>query len=128
MNLGLESEKIEFKKSTSEIVEGVISISAMLNKLCILHNTKTLFVPVDATVNVCGTAVFKLNNEISVQKFIERVETVLADRTRYTWNYTNGNHFISLCRSNGEYDTESGYYMVVHASANEVKDGPNGLK
>ena len=32
MNLGLESEKIEFKKSTSELIEGVISISAMLNK------------------------------------------------------------------------------------------------
>ncbi|MBQ9012071.1 MAG: putative DNA binding domain-containing protein [Bacilli bacterium] len=32
MNLGIESEKIEFKKSTSELVEGVISICAMLNK------------------------------------------------------------------------------------------------
>ena len=32
MNLGIESEKIEFKKSTSELIEGVISISAMLNK------------------------------------------------------------------------------------------------
>ena len=85
------------------------------------------FVPVDATVNVCGTAVFKLNKEISVQKFLERVEMVLADRTRYTWNYTNGNHFVSLCCSNGEYGTESGYYMVVHASANEFKNGPNGL-
>ena len=31
MNLGIESEKIEFKKSTSELIEGVISISAMLN-------------------------------------------------------------------------------------------------
>ena len=32
MNLGLESEKIEFKKSTSELIEGVISLSSMLNK------------------------------------------------------------------------------------------------
>ena len=32
MNLGIESEKIEFKKSTSELIEGVISLSAMLNK------------------------------------------------------------------------------------------------
>ncbi len=32
MNLGLESEKIEFKKSTSEVIEGVISLSSMLNK------------------------------------------------------------------------------------------------
>lgn len=32
MNLGMESEKVEFKKSTSELTEGIISISAMLNK------------------------------------------------------------------------------------------------
>lgn len=32
MNLGIESEKVEFKKSTSELIEGVISICAMLNK------------------------------------------------------------------------------------------------
>lgn len=32
MNLGIQSEKIEFKKSTSELIEGVISLSAMLNK------------------------------------------------------------------------------------------------
>ena len=40
MNLGIESEKLEFKKSTSELIDGVISLSAMLNKhnegLCIL--------------------------------------------------------------------------------------------
>ena len=29
MNLGMETEKVEFKKSTSEIIEGVISLSAM---------------------------------------------------------------------------------------------------
>lgn len=85
------------------------------------------FIPVDSTVNVCGTAVFKLKDEISVQEFLQRVETELADQTRYKWNYTNGNHFISLCKSNGEYGTESGYYMVVHASANEFKNGPQGL-
>ena len=32
MNLGKESETIEFKKSTSELKEGVISLSSMLNK------------------------------------------------------------------------------------------------
>lgn len=94
---------------------------------CYVWDSTVPFIPVDATVNVCGTAVFKLSKEISILKFLERVETVLSDRSRYTWNYTNGNHFISLCRSNGEYDTEFGYYMVVHASANEFKNGPNGL-
>ena len=94
---------------------------------CYEWNSTVPFIPIDATVNVCGTAVCKLSNEISVKEFLDRVETVLADRTRYTWNYTNGNHFISLCCSNGEYSTEPGYYMVVHASANEFKNGPKGL-
>lgn len=32
MNLGMESETLEFKKSTSELYDGVISLSSMLNK------------------------------------------------------------------------------------------------
>ena len=32
MNLGIESETVEFKKSTGELKEGIISISSMLNK------------------------------------------------------------------------------------------------
>lgn len=90
-------------------------------------NSNVPFVPVDATVNVCGTSVYKLSKKISIQEFLSRVECVLADRTKYTWNYTNGNHFISLCSSSGEYETEEGYYMIVHASANEFKHGPDGL-
>lgn len=39
MNIGIETETIEFKKSTSELKEGVISISSMLNKHghCVLY-------------------------------------------------------------------------------------------
>lgn len=94
---------------------------------CYEWNTDLPFIPVDATVNVCGTAVFKLKKQISVQEFLKRAKKVLEDKTKYTWNYTRGNHFISLTRSNGEYGTEEGYYMVVHASANEFKNGPQGL-
>ncbi len=40
MNIGKETETIEFKKTTSETKEGIISISSILNKhgkaLCIL--------------------------------------------------------------------------------------------
>lgn len=32
MNLGMESETLEFKRSTSELEEGIISLSSMLNK------------------------------------------------------------------------------------------------
>ncbi len=50
MNLGIESEKIEFKKSTSELNEGVISISAMLNK----HGEATVYFGVKNNGDVIG--------------------------------------------------------------------------
>ena len=50
MNLGLESEKIEFKKSTSELVEGIISLSAMLNK----HGEGTVYFGVKNNGDVVG--------------------------------------------------------------------------
>lgn len=50
MNLGLESEKTEFKKSTSELIEGVISISAMLNK----HGEATVYFGVKNNGDVIG--------------------------------------------------------------------------
>ena len=50
MNLGVESEKIEFKKSTSELIEGVISLSAMLNK----HKEGTIYFGVKNNGDVIG--------------------------------------------------------------------------
>lgn len=50
MNLGIESEQIEFKKSTSEIIEGVISLSAMLNK----HGRGTVYFGVKNNGDVIG--------------------------------------------------------------------------
>ena len=32
MNIGVETESLEFKKTTGEIREGIISLSSMLNK------------------------------------------------------------------------------------------------
>lgn len=32
MNIGVETEKIEFKKSTGELKEGITSLASMLNK------------------------------------------------------------------------------------------------
>ena len=50
MNLGMESEKVEFKKSTSEIIEGVISLSAMLNK----HGEGTVYFGVKNNGDIIG--------------------------------------------------------------------------
>lgn len=89
---------------------------------CYSWDSDVPFIPIDTTVNVCGTAVFRLSKEISIDDFLFRVNNVLENDFCYTWNYTNGNHFISLVKSNGEYGFEAGYYMIVHASANEFKN------
>lgn len=82
-------------------------------------------IPIDATVNVCGTCLYKLKHEISIEKFTNSVNEVLSDTSKYTWNYNNGNHFITLLYSDGKLDIEEGFYMLVHASANEYKYDPD---
>ena len=82
----------------------------------------TLFIPVDTTVNVCGTALYKINSDMNITEFRKRCEKALADKSRYDWNFTNGNHFISLCYSENNMGMQEGYYMLVHASACEYKE------
>ena len=82
----------------------------------------TPFIPVDATINVCGTALYKISSDINITEFKERCEKALADKSRYDWNFTNGNHFISLCYSENNMGMQEGYYMLVHASACEYKE------
>ncbi len=50
MNLGIESETLEFKKSTGEIEKTVDNIASMLNK----HGHGTLFFGVAPDGNVTG--------------------------------------------------------------------------
>lgn len=82
----------------------------------------TPFIPVDATINVCGTAFYKINSDMNITEFRKRCEKALADTSKYDWNFTNGNHFISLCYSENNMGMQEGYYMLVHASACEYKE------
>jgi ATP-dependent DNA helicase RecG len=50
MNVGYENEKVEFKKSTGELKEAVVSIGAILNK----HSEGTLYFGVDDNGTVIG--------------------------------------------------------------------------
>ena len=84
----------------------------------------TPFIPVDTTINVCGTALYKINSDgsMNITKFRERCEKALKDLIVYDQNFTNGNHFISLCYPENGMGMEKSYYMLVHASASEYKD------
>lgn len=55
MNIGKENERIEFKKSTSLIKEGIISISSILNK----HGSGTLYFGVKDNGDVIGQEIGK---------------------------------------------------------------------
>ena len=113
---------------------------------CYLWNSDVPFIPVDATVNVCGTAVYKLNQSITVQEFKERLNRVMSNRGTYLkyatthlppqildsidleradkfyWNYNVGNHFAILAEQKEDNaELQKGQYMIVHASAIELK-------
>ena len=50
MNIGYETETVEFKKSTGELKEGIISLSSMLNK----HSEGTVYFGVKNNGDVIG--------------------------------------------------------------------------
>jgi len=90
---------------------------------CITWDCDVPFVPIDTTVNVCGVCAYKLKNKITPQEFKDRVENTFNNDTTYDWNYNRGNHFCTLCYCDGKQNLEEGYYIVVHASAAEYKEG-----
>lgn len=55
MNIGRETETIEFKKTTSELKQGIISISSILNK----HRKGILYFGVKDNGDVCGQDIGK---------------------------------------------------------------------
>lgn len=112
---------------------------------CYTWDSDVPFIPVDATVNVCGTAVYKLKQTISNRDFVERLNAIMNnhdtyvdfiqtclpkdvqksidahDASKFYWNYNKGNHFVILASSDGSHGLEAGQYMIVHASAIEFK-------
>ena len=113
---------------------------------CYTWNSDIPFVPVDATVNVCGTLVYRLKRRISPKEFNQRLDDVMKtretylqyvrtrlpsqilnsidvnDKSKFFWNYNVGNHFAILAEQNeGNLELPAGQYMIVHASAIELK-------
>ena len=46
-------------------------------------NSDIPFVPVDTTVNVCGTTVYKLSQNITTYEFKKRLDSVMKNRETY---------------------------------------------
>ena len=144
---GTQKESIIYAMPDLGIAQnGTRMIGGFYTGACYSWNSDVPFIPVDTTVNVCGTTVYRLNQKITIEEFRKRLDKVMENRETYLkyasthlpsqildsidleradkfyWNYNVGNHFVILAEQN-EKDSEltEGQYMIVHASAIELK-------
>lgn len=127
---------------------GTRMIGGFYTGACYTWESDTPFVPVDATVNVCGTCVYRIKQKITTEEFKKRLDYVIQNRETYLkyarthlpfqilnsidlddeknffWNYNVGNHFVILAEQKDKSsELAEGQYMIVHASAIELKRG-----
>lgn len=88
-------------------------------------------VPVDATVNICTSSVFKLDkinsqwitNPKTFYDMVKKYSQIASEEKGYSFSFTTGNHFLLLAKDSSSED----YYLVMHSSANELKHSYMGL-
>lgn len=97
--------------------------------MLVMWKCGTPIVPVDATVNVCSSSVFKLRDfdtEMSDDFFRKYIENIMFEATKekgYSFSFDSGNHFLMIAQ---DIITKQ-LYLVLHSSANEFKDSYMGL-
>lgn len=97
--------------------------------MLIMWKCGTPIVPVDATVNVCSSSVFKLdsfNTSMEDETFIKYIEDIMFEATKgkgYSFSFDSGNHFLMIAQD----IVSKQLYLVLHSSANEFKDSYMGL-
>ena len=88
-------------------------------------------VPVDATVNVCTSSVFKLDR-IDMRwleepqyfyALLDEYAKEASEKKGYSFSFLSGNHFLTIAKDKKCED----YYLILHSSANELKHSYMGL-
>lgn len=90
-------------------------------------------VPIDATVNVCTSSIFKLSNfnpdclnsPKEYEKKLTKLFADISEEKGYSFSFTSGNHFFIIAKNMANNKNE--YYLVLHSSANELKNSYMGL-
>jgi hypothetical protein len=81
--------------------------------------TSVPIVPIDATINACGTSVFMLNECVAddehFRKLIHHAIEISESNCSYVWNFASGNHFILYGKAEGSPLIPDGYYAVLHS-------------
>ena len=97
--------------------------------MLVMWKCGTPIVPVDATVNVCSSSVFMLDNfntDIEDEKFEKYINDIMFQATSekgYSFSFDSGNHFLMIAQD----ISSKQLYLVLHSSANEFKDSYMGL-
>lgn len=88
----------------------------------------TAIIPVDATVNVCSSSVYRIDDfpELNDEEFTSYIDRIVVNATKtkgYSFSFDNGNHFIMIAQG----VEDKALYVVMHSSAKEFKDSYMGL-
>ena len=111
MNIGRENETVEFKKSTSELKEGIISIASILNK----HGKGTLYFGVKDNGDVVGQQIGKETLKDISSKIRNSISPALVFHVEQKQT-ANGLTFIEVNfnGSNTPYSAHGRYYLRFH--------------
>jgi ATP-dependent DNA helicase RecG len=119
MNIGKENEFVEFKKSTSETKEGIISISSILNK----HNNGTLYFGVKDNGDVIGQDIGKDTERKISRDISENIKPSVwyEITTKYS---DDGKEFIEVTFSgtNSPYSAYGKYYQRFADEDKQISD------
>jgi len=122
MNLGIESETLEFKKSTGEIEKAVSNIASMLNK----HGHGTIFFGVSPDGEVIGQQISASSLDDVAKKIKEAIRPIIYPEIRQ--EHLDGKSVIRVDFSGSEkpYSCYGRYYKRVFDRTEEMT--PDELK
>ena len=130
MNLGQETEQVEFKKSTSELREACASIAAILNK----HGSGTLYFGVAPNGDVCGQAVAestlrKISQAISnkVEPAVRPVIEALSDGEGHEYVRVSFKGSEAPYQSEGRYRIRQADEDLIMSSADVMRFAAGAL-
>lgn len=88
----------------------------------------TALIPVDATVNVCSSSIYRIKDfpNLSDEEFSKYINSFVDQATRdkgYSFSFDSGNHFIMIAQD----IQDKKLYVIMHSSAKEFKDSYMGL-
>lgn len=86
----------------------------------------TPIIPIDATVNVCSSSIFKINPPEDIlnnfKKYVQSIENGKNTKRGYSFSFKSGNHFLMIAT-----DELENYYLVLHSSPKDMKESYVGL-